>query len=96
MFPSVTRTLQFLARTPLVPQSSGPAAIELSSFAAGPSRPRAASRTFSNMSVKSAYGYSMRGYASAPGKKELYSDEAGAVGAGVCPLFSLPIYVADR
>jgi hypothetical protein len=41
------------------------------------------------MSVKSAYGYSMssRGYASAPGKKELYSDEAGAVGAGVSALF---------
>ena len=88
MFPSVTRTLQFLARTPLVPQSSGPAAIELSSFAAGPSRPRAASRTFSSMSVKSAYGYSIqqRGYASAPGKKELYSDEGGATGAGVSPL----------
>lgn len=88
MFPSVTRTFQFLARTPLVPQSSGPAAIELSSFAAGPSRPRAASRTFSNMSVKSAYGYSIqsRGYASAPGKKELYSDEGGATGAGVGPL----------
>jgi hypothetical protein len=89
MFPSVTRTFKFLARTPLVPQSQGPASIELSSFAAGPSRPRAASRTISNMSVKSAYGYSMqgRGYASAPGQKELYSDEAGGVGAGVC--FSL-------
>jgi len=88
MFPSVTRTLQFLSRTPLVPQSSGPAAIELSSFAAGPSRPRAASRTFSSMSVKSTYGYSIqqRGYASAPGKKELYSDEGGATGAGVRPL----------
>ena len=87
MFPSVTRTFQFLARTPLVPQSTGPASIELSSFAAGPSRPRAASRTFSNMSVKSTYGYSMRGYASKPGQQELYSDEAGGVGAGVCPSF---------
>jgi hypothetical protein len=89
MFPSVARTFQFLARTPLVPQTSGPAAIELSSFAAGPSRPRAASRTFSNMSVKSTYGYSMRGYASGPGKKELYSDEAGSVGAGVRPILCL-------
>jgi len=86
MFPSVTRTFRFLASTPLIPQSTGPASIELSSFAAGPSRPRAASRTFSNMSVKSAYGYSTRGYASAPGKKELYSDESGAVGAGVRPV----------
>lgn len=86
MFPSVSRTFNFLARTPLIPQSSGPAAIELHSFAAaGPSRPRAASRTISNMSVRSNRGYSMttRGYASKPGGKELYSDEAGAVGAGV-------------
>lgn len=37
------------------------------------------------MSVRSSRGYSMtaRGYASKPGKKELYSDESGAIGAGV-------------
>lgn len=44
------------------------------------------------MSIASANGrgrgYSVtgsRGYASKPGKKELYSDEAGGVGAGVSP-----------
>ncbi|KAL7423707.1 hypothetical protein Q5752_001289 [Cryptotrichosporon argae] len=86
------RTLLFLLRTPLVPPASGPAAIELaalpsaraaSTLAAGPSRPRAQSRTLSALSVKS-MGYEMDGrrYASGKGREELYSDEAGATGAG--------------
>ncbi|RSH92718.1 hypothetical protein EHS25_008164 [Saitozyma podzolica] len=62
----------------------------------GPSRPRAASRTISNLSVKSgyaagsgssyagagAYGMESRRWASDHGKKELYSDEGGSTGAG--------------
>ena len=89
MFSSVTRAITFLARTPLVLPPAGPAAVELtnmaSSSSAGPSRPRAASRAFSNMSTRSAYAMPMqtRGYASEQGKKELYSDEAGSAGAGV-------------
>jgi hypothetical protein len=87
MFPSTRRAITILFRTPLVPAPVGPAAVEMTSFSAGPSRPRAQSRTFSNMSMKSAYGYnndmSGRRYASDYGKKELYSDESGSTGAGV-------------
>lgn len=96
MFGSVTRAITFLARTPLVLPPAGPAAMELatiSSSSAGPSRPRAASRAFSNVSTRSAYAgvpmqsmHQVRGYASDKGKKELYSDEAGSPGAGVCLL----------
>jgi len=59
----------------------------MTSFSAGPSRPRAQSRAFSNMSLRSSSGYnaetSGRRYASDYGKKELYSDESGSTGAGV-------------
>lgn len=68
---SITNTFTFLLKTPLVPQGTGPQAVELATI----TRPRAASRTLS--------AYSVRGYASGKGKKELYSDEAGSVGAGV-------------
>ena len=95
MFPSTRRAITILFKTPLLPPAPGPAMVEMQSLA-GPSRPRAASRTFSNMSVKSAYGYSFdrvdrRGYASDHGKKELYSDEAGSSGAGVSRLFQTGI-----
>lgn len=121
MFSSITRSFAFLARTPLVPPTpTGPAMVELTTItraapaAAGPSRPRAYSRTVSNMSVKSGYnaqdgaarpamakrpsasrmdsrmsGFGMspiaesKRWASDKGKKELYSDESGAIGAGV-------------
>lgn len=86
MFGSVSRTLMFLARTPLVPAAQGPAAVELSNMSGPSRRPRAASRALSNMSVRSGYNaYAMEGrrYASDSGKKELYSDEAGSTGAGV-------------
>lgn len=93
MFPSTRRTIAILFKTPLVPVSSAPPALELTTMTrAGPSRPRAATRTYSNMSFRSvaqveAYGngnsMSRRGYASDHGKKELYSDEAGSSGAGV-------------
>jgi hypothetical protein len=66
--------------------------VELTTLS-GPSRPRAASRTISNLSVKSgyaagssytgAYGMESRRWASDHGKKELYSDEGGSTGAGV-------------
>jgi hypothetical protein len=87
MFRNAKRSIAILWRTPLVPPPAGPPALEMTSFAAGPSRPRSTSRTFSNMSVKSAFGYSTetpgRRYASDKGKKELYSDESGSTGAGV-------------
>jgi hypothetical protein len=70
--------------------------VELSNLSAGPSRPRAVSRTFSSMSRTSAnYGFATakRGYASDHGKKELYSDETGSTGAGVS---SLPLVFAHR
>lgn len=130
MFSSITRSFAFLARTPLVPPTpTGPAMVELTTMtraapaaaAAGPSRPRAYSRSFSNMSVKSGYnaqesgavaarpamakrpsasrmdsrmsGFGMspiaesRRWASDKGKKELYSDESGAIGAGVSHIY---------
>ncbi|KAK1927732.1 hypothetical protein DB88DRAFT_479058 [Papiliotrema laurentii] len=87
MFRNAKRSIAILWRTPLVPPPAGPPALEMTSFAAGPSRPRSTSRTFSNMSVKSAFGYSTetpgRRYASDKGKKELYSDESGSTGAGI-------------
>ncbi|KAI9634518.1 uncharacterized protein MKK02DRAFT_38049 [Dioszegia hungarica] len=87
MFGSVSRTLGFLARTPLIQPPSGPAAMELSNMSGPSRRPRAASRTFSNLSVRSGYNaYAMdgrRGYASDKGRQELYSDETGSLGAGI-------------
>ncbi|ORY24695.1 hypothetical protein BCR39DRAFT_546280 [Naematelia encephala] len=91
MFPSAKRTFQFLLRTPLIPPPPGPATFELRPLStltsSGPSRPRAASRSLSTLSVKSGYGTAsgytgVRGYASDHGQKELYSDEAGSTGAG--------------
>ncbi len=94
MFPTAKRTFLLLLRTPMIPPPPPPPAFELIPLihAAGPSRPRATSRTISNLSI---YGYPIqspvhiqpnRGYASDHGKKELYSDEAGSTGAGVSPL----------
>ncbi|KAK4688447.1 hypothetical protein P7C73_g1643, partial [Tremellales sp. Uapishka_1] len=69
---TITRTLMFLLKTPLVPPPAGPSVVELTTF----TRPRALSRLCTK-------GYSgIRGYASDHGKKELYSDEAGSTGAG--------------
>ncbi|WWC88134.1 uncharacterized protein L201_003038 [Kwoniella dendrophila CBS 6074] len=87
MFHSTKRTLSILFRTPLIPPTTGPVPVELSTFTAsvaGPSRIRQ-TRTISNLSIRSASAYNgqqIRGYASDKGQKELYSDEAGSTGAG--------------
>ncbi|ORX35406.1 hypothetical protein BD324DRAFT_632708 [Kockovaella imperatae] len=99
MLSSARRTFTFFLQTPLIPPPAPQPTFELSnmssSTSAGPSRPVQASRTFSSFSAVSlreqgyasqAYGQK-RGYASDKGKKELYSDEGGAVGAGVSRIF---------
>ncbi|WVQ85513.1 hypothetical protein IAT38_007678 [Cryptococcus sp. DSM 104549] len=80
MFHSAKRTFNFLLHTPLLPPVTPPAAIELTTISAGPSRARAL--TGSNM--RSLGGYTQtRGYASDKGKQELYGDEEGSTtGAG--------------
>ena len=90
LFPSARRAFVTLLKTPVVPPPA-PAVFELNTIA-GPSRPRAFSRTYSNMSVRSVYEVpvqSRRTYVSKPGKEELYSDEAGDAGtAGVSLLLA--------
>lgn len=84
MFGSVSRTLGFLARTPLVPTApTGPGMVELSNLSGPSRRPRAASRTISGLSLRG--NMESRRYASDRGKQELYSDESGSLGAGVSP-----------
>ena len=97
MFGSVSRTILLLARTPLVPATPGPAAMELSNMSGPSRRPRAASRTLSSMSVRSGYNaYAIEGrrYASDRGKQELYSDETGSLGAGVSLILWFPLSIS--
>jgi hypothetical protein len=98
MLSSARRTFLFLLHTPLLPPPPQPAAYELATISsyAGPSCPRAATRSFSGLSTHSVHAPALysnsddvavpgdrRGMASDHGKKELYSDEGGSTGAGV-------------
>jgi hypothetical protein len=81
MFNSVSRTFLFLARTPLIPPSAAPAAVELTTLSGVKSGYAAGSG--SSYAGAGAYGMESRRWASDHGKKELYSDEGGSTGAGV-------------